>query len=548
MDVALIFFGLCVGLLIGLTGIGGGSLMTPLLILAFGVKPIIAVGTDLAYGAITKTVGGVKHLRQRTVDVPLAVWMAFGSIPAALAGVYALETLERAHDDFDDVLLTLLAAALLLTGVATLARALLLKRLVARERAELDLSSGQKTVAVVLGAAVGFVLGVTSAGSGALIAVGLILIFQLIPTRVVGTDVFHAAILLWAAALAHLAAGNVDFELAGNILVGSVPGVWVGSHWSVRVPTAGLRLILALLLIGSGLGLLSKADVGVPGAALAAFPVMVVLLVAAAAAWDRRDRHRRAIEGAQPSGVGVPRARPMGVPGTEASHGKADVSDVERMSAEQVLAHMVERFHPRLYVACSFQKEASVIMDMLLRIEPEARFFTLDTGLLFRESYETWQVLERRYGVKVDCYQGMSLARQTKLHGERLWRRDPDKCCALRKVSPLEQALADVDAWITGLRRDQSPQRATTPKINWDAKHGLWKANPLADWSEGDVWHYLREHNVPYNELHDHGYDSIGCTHCTRPGGRRQGRWPGKEKTECGLHGTAAVSDTDWPR
>ncbi len=545
MDVALIFFGLCVGLLIGLTGIGGGSLMTPLLILAFGVKPIIAVGTDLAYGAVTKTVGGIKHLTQRTVDVPLSLWIAFGSIPAALAGVYALEALERARGDFDDVLLKLVAAALLLTGVATLARALLLKGLVARERAELDLTSGQKAVAVVLGAAVGFVLGVTSAGSGALIAVGLILLFQLVPTRVVGTDVFHAAILLWAAALAHLVAGNVDFELAGNILLGSVPGVWIGSHWSVRVPTGGLRLILALLLIGSGLGLLSKADVGVPGTALAAFPVMVVLLVAAAAAWDRR---RRAMDGAQPSDVEVRHARPKDAPGTEASRDKVDLSDSEPMSAEQVLAHMVERFHPRLYVACSFQKEASVIMDMLLRIEPEARFFTLDTGVLFRETYETWQVLERRYGIKVDCYQGMSLARQARLHGDQLWRTDPDTCCALRKVSPLQEALADVDAWVTGLRRDQSPQRATTPKIHWDARHGLWKANPLADWSDGDVWRYLREHDVPYNQLHDRGYDSIGCIHCTRPGGGRHGRWPGREKTECGLHGTAAVPDTDSPR
>ena len=134
----------------------------------------------------------------------------------------------------------------------------------------------------------GFVLGVTSAGSGALIAVGLILLFRLVPTRVVGTDVFHAAILLWAAAAAHLVAGNVDFALAGNILLGSVPGVWVGTNLSVKVPTAALRTTLALVLIGAGLGLLSKAGIGVPGVVLGAFPVAVAALILYVTARDRR--------------------------------------------------------------------------------------------------------------------------------------------------------------------------------------------------------------------------------------------------------------------
>ena len=291
MDPALIAFGLMVGLLVGMTGIGGGSLMTPLLILVFGVKPVVAVGTDLAYGAVTKTVGGFKHFRQGTVDLSLSVWIAFGSVPTAIGGVYVLETLQRAHGDaFDDLLLQMLAVALLITGMATLGRALFMKQLVAREREGVELTTRHKVTAVGLGAFVGFVLGLTSAGSGAFIAVGLILLFRLVPTRVVGTDIFHAAILLWAAAIAHLVAGNVDFAVAGTILLGSVPGVWLGSHWSVRVPSATLRTMLALLLIGAGTGLLSKSGVDVPGYALAVFPVAVAVIVAFALARGRRAR------------------------------------------------------------------------------------------------------------------------------------------------------------------------------------------------------------------------------------------------------------------
>jgi phosphoadenosine phosphosulfate reductase len=210
--------------------------------------------------------------------------------------------------------------------------------------------------------------------------------------------------------------------------------------------------------------------------------------------------------------------------------------DLEHARAEQVLAYMVERFHPRLYVACSFQKEASVIMDMLLRIEPEARFFTLDTGLFFPETYSTWRALEQRYGVTIEVYQGMSLARQTDLHGDELWTSDPDACCGIRKISPLQEALAQVDGWVSGVRREQSPTRRDVTKLQWDGKRELWKANPLADWSEHDVWRYLHEHDVPYNDLHDRGYASIGCTHCTRPGEAREGRWAQTGKVECGLH------------
>jgi phosphoadenosine phosphosulfate reductase len=213
------------------------------------------------------------------------------------------------------------------------------------------------------------------------------------------------------------------------------------------------------------------------------------------------------------------------------------VPDLEGATPQEVLEHLVEHFHPRLYVACSFQKEASVIMDMLLKIEPEARFFTLDTGLLFPQTYDTWRQLEKRYDVKVEVYQGMSLARQTAEHGDELWNSDPDGCCGIRKVEPLKEALSQVDAWVSGMRRDQSPSRRSTPKFHWDDKHELWKANPLAGWTEKDVWNYLAENDVPYNELHDRGYASVGCTHCTLPGSGRAGRWAGTDKIECGLHG-----------
>jgi phosphoadenosine phosphosulfate reductase len=211
--------------------------------------------------------------------------------------------------------------------------------------------------------------------------------------------------------------------------------------------------------------------------------------------------------------------------------------DLEGSTAEEVLAHVAERFHPRLYVACSFQKEASVIMDMLLKIEPEARFFTLDTGFLFDETHETWAALESHYGTRVEVYKGISVAEQREQHGDELWKSDPDACCGIRKVTPLNQALATVDCWVAGLRRDQSAGRAGTPKIHWDEKHGLWKANPLADWSEKDVWRYIADNDVPYNPLHDRGYSSIGCTHCTLPSDTRDGRWSGSGKLECGLHG-----------
>jgi len=288
MDPLIILFGFGVGLLVGTTGIGGGSLMTPILILVFGFKPVTAVGTDLAYGAVTKTVGGWRHLRNRTVDLSLSAWMACGSVPAAIGGVYVLHMLEDAWGkSFDDGLLIAVACALLLTGTVMLAR-LLFNSGADSEVESADMTRGHKIAAVALGASVGFVLGVTSAGSGSLIAVGLIMLFRLSPRRVVGTDVFHAAVLLWAAAIAHVIAGNVDFALAGTILLGSIPGVWIGSGLAVRLPVGVMRATLAIVLVAAALALLYKADIGIPPAVILGVPIAI----AALAAFIRAARHR----------------------------------------------------------------------------------------------------------------------------------------------------------------------------------------------------------------------------------------------------------------
>jgi hypothetical protein len=272
----LVLFGLGVGTLVGMTGVGGGSLMTPLLILVFGVKPVLAVGTDLAYAAITKTVGGVRHWRAGSVDVGLAGWMAVGSIPAALFGVALLEWLNsRVGVDFDELLLVLVGVAVLVTGLATVGRMFLFPAAVERERETVGMERRHKLGAIGLGGSVGLVLGVTSAGSGALIAVGLIMLFRLTPVRVVGTDVVHAAGLLWAAALAHLVTGNIDFGLMANLLLGSVPGIWIGSGLTTRVSVRVLRPALGGVLCASGVALLLKAgaylELAVIGALAAAF-------------------------------------------------------------------------------------------------------------------------------------------------------------------------------------------------------------------------------------------------------------------------------------
>jgi uncharacterized membrane protein YfcA len=276
MDPMVIAFGFGVGILIGLTGIGGGSLMTPLLVLFAGISPVVAIGTDLAYGAITKTLGGWRHLRKGTVDLGVSKWLAVGSVPGALVGVWLLDRLHASYGkDFEPVLLGGIAVALLIVAATILFRALFMPKLVARERHTIEQTRRTKITAISIGAVLGLILGVTSVGSGALIGLALILVFKLTPHRVVGTDVFHAAILLWAAGLAHLVSGNVDFLLMATILVGSLPGVLVGTALIGHVPANALRPVLGCVLLGSGIGVLKKAGVDVPPAVLVGVPVAV---------------------------------------------------------------------------------------------------------------------------------------------------------------------------------------------------------------------------------------------------------------------------------
>jgi uncharacterized protein len=300
-----ILFGFCVGVLVGTTGVGGGSLMTPALILVFGTAPTTAIGTDLAYAAVTKTVGGWRHWRSGTVDMKVALWLAVGSIPGALGGVYVLHLLEDSlgKESFDGTLLTMVGAALLITSAAVLFRALI--RHVKGERDTIDpFQTRHKVAAVAIGVSVGFVLGLTSAGSGALIAVGLIMVYRFTPRRVVGTDVFHAALLLWVASTAHLVSGNVDLVLAGNILIGSIPGVWIGSGLATRVlPEGTLRPALGVVLLAAGLALFNKAGFEFPIYVIFLLPTVVALAITALHFGREHARRTRA---ARPSSTPAP--------------------------------------------------------------------------------------------------------------------------------------------------------------------------------------------------------------------------------------------------
>lgn len=202
---------------------------------------------------------------------------------------------------------------------------------------------------------------------------------------------------------------------------------------------------------------------------------------------------------------------------------------LERATAQEVLAYAVQRFHPRLTLACSFQKEESVLFHMLSQIDAGAeplRAFMIDTGVLFPQTLATWRRFEERFPLKIDVVDASS--------PEAPW--TAERCCSEAKVAALETVLAGVDAWITGIRREQAPTRTAAAKVERDERRGILKFNPLVDWSEKDVWRYVFKHDLPYNPLHDEGYDSIGCAPCTRPGSGREGRWAGQEKTECGIH------------
>jgi phosphoadenosine phosphosulfate reductase len=203
------------------------------------------------------------------------------------------------------------------------------------------------------------------------------------------------------------------------------------------------------------------------------------------------------------------------------------VPDLEGASPQEVLRWILDLCQPRLALACSFQKEETVLIDMLLELEPSARVFTIDTGVLFEETYTLWRELEQRYGLQVEVFDASD-------EDGGGW--TAERCCGERKVAGLERALSGLEGWITGLRREQSPTRAGAAKVEWDPRRGVWKANPLADWTERQVWSYIASRDLPYHPLHDRGYESIGCAPCTQPGTGRDGRWSGQEKTECGLH------------
>jgi thioredoxin-dependent adenylylsulfate APS reductase len=219
--------------------------------------------------------------------------------------------------------------------------------------------------------------------------------------------------------------------------------------------------------------------------------------------------------------------------------------------AQEMLAWALSRFHPALALASSFGAEDMVLLDMLSRIGPRVRVFTLDTGRLPQETYDLMEIARARYGpIEVYAPEASEVEAMVGAHGPNLFYRSVELrklCCAVRKVQPLRRALAGLDAWIAGLRREQGPTRAAVAKVEMDsANGGLVKVNPLADWTWEDVWRYIREHDVPYNALHDRGYPSIGCAPCTRavqPGeDPRAGRWWWEQVTakECGLHPEAA--------
>lgn len=219
------------------------------------------------------------------------------------------------------------------------------------------------------------------------------------------------------------------------------------------------------------------------------------------------------------------------------------VSDsLEGKAPEEAIKWAVENFATKdLSLACSFGAEDVALVDMLVKIKPDARIFYLDTDLLFKESHEVKEKLMERYGIKLDRYGAKTtLEEMAAEFGPELWKSEPDKCCNIRKMVPLAEALSGLRCWITGIRRDQAPTRANAPVVSWDAKFGLVKVNPLVRWTSKDVWDYITKNKVPYCTLHDKNYPSIGCEPCTRPvmpgEDPRAGRWAGFQKTECGLH------------
>ena len=254
-----IVIGFAVGFLVGLTGIGGGSLMTPIMILFLGIRPTIAVGTDLIFGAITKIFGSVIHYRQRTVNPPIILFLALGSVPSSLLGVHVISLIKKSYGYFvDTFVMKTLGITLILVAVAIVLKVIFPAGDIRTDERTLSVFSiRQKVLTILLGAGVGFLVGLTSVGSGSLIVPSLLALFPKLSSKiVVGTDVFHAAILVSVAGLAHLNSGNVQLPLVSNLLIGSLPGVFFGSKMNLKVPEKVLRPVLASMLILTGIKLI----------------------------------------------------------------------------------------------------------------------------------------------------------------------------------------------------------------------------------------------------------------------------------------------------
>src|SRR5213596_2702569 len=219
------------------------------------------------------------------------------------------------------------------------------------------------------------------------------------------------------------------------------------------------------------------------------------------------------------------------------------------MPAEDVLCWANSEFGGTLCLTCSWQKQSSVLVHMVSELGLDIPVIELDTQLFFRETYETRDALVERYNLDLITPHVLTVAEQHKQEGPNLWERDPDRCCHIRKVEPLFDALAPYDSWISGIRRDQSPSRAQTAKVQWSERYGVWKVHPLADWDEKRVWAYITVNEIPFNPLHEAGYRSIGCIPCTRPIAEdeeeRAGRWAGSDKLECGIHEDTRLKEAD---
>jgi phosphoadenosine phosphosulfate reductase len=218
-------------------------------------------------------------------------------------------------------------------------------------------------------------------------------------------------------------------------------------------------------------------------------------------------------------------------------------SALEARPPQEILALAAERFAPRITFATGFGPEGCLLVHLIARSRLPIDLFTIDTGLLFPETYQLWRRLEERYGITIRAVRPSFPPQEASTVYHRLWERDPDRCCHVRKVLPLRTAVRGFDAWVTASRRDQTPDRANARVAEWDARFGLVKVNPLAALTARDVRHHLSVNGVPTNPLHESGYASIGCAPCTTPVAPgedpRAGRWRGRAKVECGLHGRA---------